>query len=654
MARQDIKAGGAYVELYVRNNRFVKGLRNAQRRLHSFGSTLTRVGAGFSAIGGSALGAFTAAGKVFADTGDSLQKMSARTGVAVETLSALEFAAQQSGASINDVGGAIQKMNRRLGRITAGQGTGSQVKAMEELGLSIDEISKMNPEQRFMALADAISNYGDDAAAAGLAQRAFGTGVDQLLPLFSGGAAGIRELMQEAQDLGVVMSTEDADAAAALTDAFGRVQSTMKAVTQQIGAAVAPAMEAMANRVAQVVSRVIEFVRNNREMVATAAKIAAVVAGVGAVLIGFGTAALGVAAGIGGIIAVVGGAITAVGTLAGAVVALVNPFTAVLAVMGAAGAAWIAYSETGQNAMDALFQYVGNAVDALKQILLPAFDGIKDALVGGDLQLAAEIAFTAMRLAAATAVEGIANMMNSVLGGAIAGIGAKVLGGDFAGAFQDAMGLINNSWRYLVGAMTQVFAKAANTILDSFQSMTKFVTDKIKSLPGGETFLKGLDTVTGGNLNPNSMIDGARAGIRALEFGAETIQAGAAGRMVNQGVTGQKAAADLTSGLKDELKRLREEAAELAGRNRPGSTRPDLEKVTVDNVGTGGNPLGGGGAGQVIGSFNAFGALAAGRGGSIQQDIKAMVQLLRQQVKEGVITRREFSAELRKLGYWHP
>ncbi|HMQ17314.1 MAG TPA: hypothetical protein PKC49_15210, partial [Phycisphaerae bacterium] len=81
-----IRAGRAFVELGV-SDKLTKGLQAAEKRLKAFGEGLRSVGTKLAAIGGTALTALFGTAKTFADMGDSLDEMSARTGVSVETLS---------------------------------------------------------------------------------------------------------------------------------------------------------------------------------------------------------------------------------------------------------------------------------------------------------------------------------------------------------------------------------------------------------------------------------------------------------------------------------------------------------------------------------------------------------------------------------------
>ena len=77
---QGIRAGLAYVELYADNNQLVRGLNTASAKLKSFGQTISGLGLKLTAVGAGIVTPILAAVKDFAEFGDSLEKMSRRTG----------------------------------------------------------------------------------------------------------------------------------------------------------------------------------------------------------------------------------------------------------------------------------------------------------------------------------------------------------------------------------------------------------------------------------------------------------------------------------------------------------------------------------------------------------------------------------------------
>ena len=89
-----IRAGAAYVELFVQDNRLTRGLAAAAAKLKAFGAGITGLGTQLLGIGVALATPFALAAKLFADMGSELVDMSQRTGVSVEALS--ELASQPS------------------------------------------------------------------------------------------------------------------------------------------------------------------------------------------------------------------------------------------------------------------------------------------------------------------------------------------------------------------------------------------------------------------------------------------------------------------------------------------------------------------------------------------------------------------------------
>ena len=67
--------------------------------------------------------------------------------------------------------------------------------------------------------------------------------------MLKNGADGLVEVMEEARRLGIVMSTEDATAAAELTDAWTRLTSVLKMAVARVGGALAPRLTELAGRI---------------------------------------------------------------------------------------------------------------------------------------------------------------------------------------------------------------------------------------------------------------------------------------------------------------------------------------------------------------------------------------------------------------------
>ena len=111
---KSVCAGAAFVELFADDSALQKGLKKAEQSVKQFGVSVGKIGASLAGIGAAITAPLIAATNIFADTGSELNDMADRTGVSVEALSALGFAAQQTGTDMATVEGAVRRMQKVL------------------------------------------------------------------------------------------------------------------------------------------------------------------------------------------------------------------------------------------------------------------------------------------------------------------------------------------------------------------------------------------------------------------------------------------------------------------------------------------------------------------------------------------------------------
>lgn len=208
-------------------------------------SRLKQVGAGVvnatkkiaqaaTAVGAASLAIGVAASKAFANYGDMIDKMSVRTRIGREALQELSFAAQLTGTNIDSLSQAMFRASRRIGN--ASMGTGPAVRALNELNLSAAELSRMKPEDQFEKLVEALGGVADENMRNQLAFEIFGDNFRQIQPLIAAGADGIREMREEAAELGLVLSADDISKAAAMTDKWTTVTEQLRFAFMRLGA----------------------------------------------------------------------------------------------------------------------------------------------------------------------------------------------------------------------------------------------------------------------------------------------------------------------------------------------------------------------------------------------------------------------------------
>lgn len=290
-AGKDIKAGEAYVIATVRD-KTAAGLAAVQARLRSWGKGLTVAGGALMAVGGGLLAGLGLAAKAAADYASSIKDASDRTGVAIEDLQALRFAAMQNGASFEDLEHAIKFMQKG------------------GFGENIDDMKR---------LADEIAGMSSPAEQTARSIEVFGRGGTKLLPMLKGGSAAIHEMMEKARRLGLVISQNDVEAAEEFGDKIAVLQQQTQMLEVAIGSALIPTLTELIEPLMEIGGQIVEFIRNNKALVLIVATVGAAFLAAGTALVAFGFIAIGVGAAIGALGAILGAIFSPIGLVIAAV-----------------------------------------------------------------------------------------------------------------------------------------------------------------------------------------------------------------------------------------------------------------------------------------------------------------------------------------------
>ncbi len=391
MSTSAIRAGAAYIELMLRD-KVTAGLKSASKTLNTFGKDVTTVGTRLMGLGAAITAPLIAASTAFATTAGDLDDMSQRTGMSTEGLSELGYAATMTGATTEDLEKSIRKMNVSLADAAGGSETANA--ALAAIGLTTQQLAGMSPDEQFEAIAVAIGGVADPAKRAGLAMDVFGKSGAMLVPLMNEGAEGMAKLRQEARDLGLSMSGEDAKAGAAFGDSIDRVKKALFGLTNVIGAAVMPVLADITERVTKAVTWAIAWAKANKELIVTVLKVGAGLAVAGAAIVAIGAAITGLGS-VFGVLATVSGMVaSAVGMIGTVLAALLSPIGLVISGVAAIGGGLLYMSGAGGAALE----WLSEAFGTLKDDALAAWKGIGDALASGNIALAAKILWLTLKV----------------------------------------------------------------------------------------------------------------------------------------------------------------------------------------------------------------------------------------------------------------
>jgi hypothetical protein len=192
--------------------------------------------------------------------GDALDKLSQRSGVAVEQLQELAYAAERSGATGEEFEAAIRSLTKNIGE--AANGTGEALELFEALGVKLtDSAGKTrNVGDVYVELADKIAKIEDPAQRAAVAQKLMEEAGAKLVPSMLKGSAGLAEMAARARELGIV-TAEQARASAELTDRMTDAGRALEGAGHAITAKLLPV-------VGPLIERFTSFITANRELIA--------------------------------------------------------------------------------------------------------------------------------------------------------------------------------------------------------------------------------------------------------------------------------------------------------------------------------------------------------------------------------------------------
>lgn len=524
-----VRAGGAFVELFVKDSALLRGLDRAQARVRQFAAAMSRVGVGLAAGGAAISAPIELAFKGAVERGTEFARLGDKLGQPVEQLSAFAFAAETTGQSLNDLRGHFENWSERVAE--AAKGGGEAADAFRRLGLDAFTLSKMTPVDQFIALSGAMKQVRNETERLGLLSKFGGDKFQELNPLLKQGPNGIRALMAEAKDLGAVITADQARQAVRITAAWTRAWTAIKSVVMGVGTALFPAVdtiEGLSEAVGKAAKDARAFVDENRELVSVALAVGTGMVIVGTTMAAVGPAIAGISAGLGAAT----GLVTAFASALYATAPVVLPIVAVAAALAAAGYAAVEFTDVGSRAAKSVEDAFTGLWDRVKAVGLEvgktiglANAGIRDALTAADLQLAARIAMAAIEVEYRRGILGIVQLWNAAKGLIVDGWHSLVLEAKLAWtnmtaagetAFVSLVETFRDLWRDAGGYLESIFRKAAAVAKQEFTNLIADQVEKFKMI--GRLLAPGIaEAVLGAQQQAASDVDDKARAVAAAE-----------------------------------------------------------------------------------------------------------------------------------------
>ena len=187
--------------------------------------------------------------KATIETGEELYKMSQKTGIAVEELSKLKYAADLSEVSHEALTKGLTQL--AVNMVSAGTNVGPLAEEFKKLEIKVrnsDDTMKSSGTV-LSELADKFKDMPDGVDKTNLAVTLFGKKLGaEMIPLLNTGAAGLKAMGDEAQSLGLVMGSELAKQSEEFNVNLDRMQKLSGALGISIAESVIPALNELMTR----------------------------------------------------------------------------------------------------------------------------------------------------------------------------------------------------------------------------------------------------------------------------------------------------------------------------------------------------------------------------------------------------------------------
>lgn len=230
------------------------------------GGALSNIGkfaakTGAAVVGGASVitGALTAVANTTATTADTFDKSSLRTGIQVEELQRLKYAADQSGVSLESIEKSAKKLNDRLGEVSEGnQNTADMFKKLD-VNVKDSNGNLRDSTSIYNDVLHKLADMGDSAEATAIGTDLFGKAFVDMKPLLAAGSEGIKELTSRADELGIVMSEDAVKSGVVFGDSLADIKSAAGGIINQLGSALIPVAQTFLDLILENIPTIKEF-----------------------------------------------------------------------------------------------------------------------------------------------------------------------------------------------------------------------------------------------------------------------------------------------------------------------------------------------------------------------------------------------------------
>ena len=230
-----------------------RAINTSTKSLNGLNSTFGKLGTTVGGFAKGFAGAFSVAafGRFITGSikaGEEIGDLSQKLGITAEQFQELSFVADQAGASQETLVTGFRAMTKVLGE--AQRGSKGALDEFKALGVSFEELQKMDPADAFVKLATTIGKIQNPLTRNAELMKFFGKSGTDLAQIAGLTADQIANLREEIRKSGGVASNEDIAKTQGMADALDKFNRVIKATGITVAAYLAPAISKIADYIA--------------------------------------------------------------------------------------------------------------------------------------------------------------------------------------------------------------------------------------------------------------------------------------------------------------------------------------------------------------------------------------------------------------------
>ncbi len=319
--------------------------------------------AGFAKIASSAITA-----------GDEIGTTAQQLNLSTDQLQRWLYIAEQTDVDSSQFVNAVTKMQGALAHLAAGE-EDITATALKDLGLTSEEAAQ-GMEANFDKIINKLAGLDDATMQAYYANELFGTRMGaKIIPLLNDGGEGLASLASEFESLGYL--TEDqVNSLDSFGDVLDKLKYQFELVKNQIGIALMPVMQNLANFVQEKIIPAVQSLKDklssfSEEQLQNGLKILAIVAALAPILLIIGK----VTSGVGGLISMIPKLSSALSVLAA------HPIIAVIGILAALMMYLYSTNEQFRESINQLVAMLGSALAPILDVVVKIFNTFMAALM---------------------------------------------------------------------------------------------------------------------------------------------------------------------------------------------------------------------------------------------------------------------------------